>query len=333
MNKIYPPIRTAQYQLWQHGGMFWDGSHWRKGEANTGMQYMYGGQQYPPIRTAQYQLWENGGPVETAAYDMYKDGGIHIKKSQQGSLHRHLGIPEGEKIPASDLQDKPGDSPAIKKKKLFARNARSWKHQYGGLSKFIDGGEVDPWGRPAMPQEVSDQYQQYQEDMLYSDPVALNQARPNKGLPGVTPDRANPQERMVGESVPRKKRNPWQGMGYATNALSNSVEGLVDAGMAAGSYINNMNNARDVHRGAQTMGLTGMSGHINGPGLKGDYNKNTGMFRPEQYVPANAGYYAPAMGQYGGQYEHGGYVQNGEYELSDAEIARLRKMGYKIQEL
>ena len=55
-----------------------------------------------------------------------KKSGIKIKPSKVGSLHRALGVPEGEKIPASKLQDKPGDSPALKKKKNFARNARKW---------------------------------------------------------------------------------------------------------------------------------------------------------------------------------------------------------------
>ena len=54
--------------------------------------------------------------------------GIRIKKNKEGSLHKHLGIPEGQEIPAHLLEDKPGDSEAIRKKKLFARNARKWHH-------------------------------------------------------------------------------------------------------------------------------------------------------------------------------------------------------------
>lgn len=55
-------------------------------------------------------------------------GTIHIKKSKEGSLHKHLGVPEGQKIPEHLLEDKPGDSEAIRKKKLFARNARKFHH-------------------------------------------------------------------------------------------------------------------------------------------------------------------------------------------------------------
>jgi len=57
---------------------------------------------------------------------------IHIKKSKVGSLHKHLGVKKGDKIPASKLKDKPGDSKAVKKKKVFARNAKKWKHPEGG---------------------------------------------------------------------------------------------------------------------------------------------------------------------------------------------------------
>jgi len=67
---------------------------------------------------------------------------IHIKKSKVGSLHKALGVPKGEKIPASKLKKNSNDSPAMAKKKNFARNAKKWKHP--------DGGEVKPdytgWG-------------------------------------------------------------------------------------------------------------------------------------------------------------------------------------------
>ena len=53
---------------------------------------------------------------------------IHIKASKVGSLHRALGVPKGEKIPASKLVTKKTDSPAMRKKKNFARNARKFNH-------------------------------------------------------------------------------------------------------------------------------------------------------------------------------------------------------------
>lgn len=38
-----------------------------------------------------------------------------------GSLHRALGVPKGEKIPASKLKVKPSDSPKMKRRKILAK--------------------------------------------------------------------------------------------------------------------------------------------------------------------------------------------------------------------
>ena len=57
---------------------------------------------------------------------------IEIKPSKRGSLHKYLGVPQGSKIPVSKLSIKENDSPAIRKKKQFAINARKWKHADGG---------------------------------------------------------------------------------------------------------------------------------------------------------------------------------------------------------
>jgi hypothetical protein len=80
-----------------------------------------------PKNILQSRLEAHMSPKEVNSYlSAYADGGIHIKPSKVGSLRKHLGTPAGEKIPMSKLADKPGDSPAIKKKKVFARNARKW---------------------------------------------------------------------------------------------------------------------------------------------------------------------------------------------------------------
>jgi hypothetical protein len=54
-------------------------------------------------------------------------GGIHIKPSHKGLLHRDLGIAEGKPIPASAMaKAKTNASPAEKKRIVFAQNARKW---------------------------------------------------------------------------------------------------------------------------------------------------------------------------------------------------------------
>lgn len=45
----------------------------------------------------------------------------------KGGLHRNLDVPEGKKIPASKLVIKPSDSPLVKKRKTFAKNAKKFK--------------------------------------------------------------------------------------------------------------------------------------------------------------------------------------------------------------
>jgi hypothetical protein len=79
---------------------------------------------------------------------------------------------------------------------------------------------------------------------------------------------------------------------------------------------------------------------VNQPGGKGDYTQQ-GVFRPDSMTPTAAGKFYPGMGKYGGMmqmggvmnnytYAHGGYHAGQELELSDAEIANLKRMGYQF---
>jgi hypothetical protein len=57
---------------------------------------------------------------------------IYIKPSKRGTLRAALGTPKGQNIPVGKLQVKSGDSAAMKKKKIFAQNARKWNKENGG---------------------------------------------------------------------------------------------------------------------------------------------------------------------------------------------------------
>lgn len=58
--------------------------------------------------------------------------GIHIKKSHEGRLHRALGVPEGQPIPAAKLQAaKNSPSAAVRKEATFAINAKGFNHAGG----------------------------------------------------------------------------------------------------------------------------------------------------------------------------------------------------------
>lgn len=73
---------------------------------------------------------------------------------------------------------------------------------------------------------------------------------------------------------------------------------------------------------------------MNQPGGHGDYTQK-GIFRPENYVPTKPGMFYPQTGpmaMYGGNtYATGGYVPGSVHDVDDAEIARLRKLGYDFE--
>lgn len=56
---------------------------------------------------------------------------IYIKPSRRGSLHSALGVPKNKMIPTSMLKSRlsHSPSPAMKKKLVFAENARKWNHK------------------------------------------------------------------------------------------------------------------------------------------------------------------------------------------------------------
>jgi hypothetical protein len=67
------------------------------------------------------------------AQELKRGGGIHIKASHKGMLHKELGVAEGKKIPAKKLE-KAADSsnPAERKRAVFAENAKKWNHKAKG---------------------------------------------------------------------------------------------------------------------------------------------------------------------------------------------------------
>jgi hypothetical protein len=56
-------------------------------------------------------------------------GGIHIKPSHEGLLHKKLGVPEGKKIGMGALlAAKNSGNEKTRKQAQFAINAKKWKH-------------------------------------------------------------------------------------------------------------------------------------------------------------------------------------------------------------
>jgi hypothetical protein len=55
---------------------------------------------------------------------------IKINPAHKGLLHEDLGVKAGEPIPMGKLmQALHSDSPAVRKRANFARNARKWNHK------------------------------------------------------------------------------------------------------------------------------------------------------------------------------------------------------------
>ena len=54
---------------------------------------------------------------------------IAIKKGNEGKLHKALGVPAGQPIPAAKLAAaKKSRDPAVRKEATFAQNAKGWNH-------------------------------------------------------------------------------------------------------------------------------------------------------------------------------------------------------------
>lgn len=67
--------------------------------------------------------------------DFYKKGHkIHIKKENRGKFTDYCG---GKVTNACIQKGKNSPDPKIRKRATFAANARTWKHQLGGVIKFL----------------------------------------------------------------------------------------------------------------------------------------------------------------------------------------------------
>ena len=64
-------------------------------------------------------------PMKRHAVDLGEKGHFTVKT---GSLHHMLGVPEKEKIPASKLEPKEGDSGLLRRRKASAKGFRAMDH-------------------------------------------------------------------------------------------------------------------------------------------------------------------------------------------------------------
>lgn len=70
---------------------------------------------------------------------------IHIKPSHKGLLHKDLGVAEGKPIPQAKLEKaEHSDSAAVRKRAVFAENAKHFNHKGGGKHASQPHPETNP---------------------------------------------------------------------------------------------------------------------------------------------------------------------------------------------
>ena len=69
----------------------------------------------------------DGKKAKSRADKCARGGGVHIKPSHRGLLHKDLGVKSGSKIPEAKLKKaEHSKDPAVKKRAVFAENAKHW---------------------------------------------------------------------------------------------------------------------------------------------------------------------------------------------------------------
>jgi len=207
-----------------------------------------------------------------------------------------------------------------------ARNAAKWHHQYGGLQKFVDGGDVDPnnpWGQPQVvggnPQQDQAMQQVYQPVQQANAQAMQVDANSYANRPQVSPDSPTNDQQI---NVPQQPYTPQQ-QPQRTHPYGTGFNNALGAGLAAASWYADRKHQREMQGYQRQQGMTdNVFKPMQNSGSHGNYTQQ-GNFRPDQMTPTAAGYFP-------GQQKYGGYQNGQELELDEKTIAQLRKQGYKI---
>lgn len=321
------------YSTYANGGQFLPAPLEYALLANGGYvdKYSHGGIPYyedggKPCMECGGKMQYGGQPDDDGDIDVMKKGGHWIPK--------HL--KKGRCTPLGNPDCRPG-TPQYNLAVTFKKHHGFHKKEYGGLQKFTDGGEVDPWGNPVpvgsnsnIPQDVQSGYDatlQNSIDQRGVAPVYVD----TTGQPTVTGNYTSPNgERPIQAPMsPTDNSNQIQPT-YQKSRPNWAARGsdLLGAGLMTASYFENQNAQRQLQGYRQNRGLSAnafSAQKLDTEGSHGDYDQY-GNFRPSQYVPVKPGIQYAPMGQYGGQYQVGN-----EYEMDDRTIEELQKKGYKLK--
>lgn len=84
---------------------------------------------------------EKGCTCKACSGGVMQKGGIKIKPSHKGLLHKDLGVAKDKPIPAKKLEKAEHSSnPTVKKRAVFAENSKGWSHKAQGGTD--DGGHT-----------------------------------------------------------------------------------------------------------------------------------------------------------------------------------------------
>jgi hypothetical protein len=287
---------------------FWNGDRWVSSAGDSGT-YSNG------------VYYANGGPVFPVggSAPVFGSGGIHIDKNKRGTFTA-AATKHGKSVQefaSQVLANKQNYSPAMVKKANFARNAKSFKHEYGGpanhpLARYMAYGGAGPDGRdPNEETNVPAYTQQPAGDPNSIDPAnfaANNAGNPYTQTSAVAPiapqqqgawaynsDGSPMNDQQMQQNIDQrgnmtaptqtKNRNMW-----GANMLGT---GLAALGIGA-AYQDRRNSKRDMQQNFQNRQSQNAFAPVNQPGQMGDYSQY-GVFRPDQRVPTNTGFFQPSM--------------------------------------
>lgn len=265
----------------------------------------------------------------------YGTGGIHIDPSKKGTFTA-AADKRGQSVQgfASQVLANPGNySEAMRKKAQFAHNAAGWKKQYGGM-QYNNGGfklsvptspeQETTTAPPAQPQNPSQPYNPAMNTGVTPPPTGAGTVQQDPmWRQGMTDQeaQANINNRPTTDVYMQQFQQPVQQPVQQRRPFGQGFSNFTNAAIAAGGIAGAFKSGREMQQFGIKNGMTNLNPTA---GSRGQYNQ--GQLMPQFQPPAR-------YGKHGGRMPAPQYKTGGTYTVSAGEIARLRKMGYDIEEL
>jgi hypothetical protein len=214
------------------------------------------------------------------------------------------------------------------------RKIKANEKRYGGM-QYLEGGEIDLDGGVSLPSAnnawgSSTATTQQQMQGVYAGVQQANKEATQVGAnsyanrPVVTQERANMNEQPVDAST---LNNPYQATPQQPpvqpyRPFGQGFSNFTNAAIAAGGIAGAFKSGKEMQQFGIKNGMTNLNPTAGSRGLYNGQGQLMQQFQP----PAR-------YGKHGGMMPAPQYKTGGTYTVSASEIARLRKMGYDIEEL